>query len=328
MSNDKFLQPADGIRVVGRSKGPRTLLPDDILEIGRERVAAGEPIEDVAQDLAIHEVSMLPAPPEGHRSFRTAADRAETKVHEAADANISKVLVAIEYAFLRARGAATNIEETVGRSSKFSEHEVRAISTPIENAFAKALKRTLVPALLRTLRDGGDAALEILPKSRVAEELTALAPKTTFKMSFDGKRKEAIAWARKHSAELVEGINKTTRAQIRTAIVKAYESGNFRDLKNDIFTAIGDKERAEMIARTETMLAANEGQRQAWQQAIDDGLLPEGMQRVWIATESACVECDALDGEQINLDEQYSGNGGDGPPLHPLCRCTEGIVNA
>jgi zeta toxin len=56
---EKFSQPIDAISIVERSGGPRTLLPQWILEIGRQRVAAGEPLDEVALDLAVYEQSLL-----------------------------------------------------------------------------------------------------------------------------------------------------------------------------------------------------------------------------------------------------------------------------
>lgn len=59
--SDKFIQPIDGIRVVKRS-GVKTLLTEDILDIGRSRIASGEDPDEVARDLAIYEVSLIPPP--------------------------------------------------------------------------------------------------------------------------------------------------------------------------------------------------------------------------------------------------------------------------
>lgn len=53
----KFIQPADGIHITKQS-GKGTLLPDHIIEIGRERIAAGEDPDEVAQDLALYELSI------------------------------------------------------------------------------------------------------------------------------------------------------------------------------------------------------------------------------------------------------------------------------
>jgi hypothetical protein len=47
---------------------------------------------------------------------------------------------------------------------------------------------------------------------------------------------------------------------------------------------IGDPERAELIARTETMRASNEGQQEAWDQAVEEGLLTGNEQQEWIVT--------------------------------------------
>ena len=103
-----------------------------------------------------------------------------------------------------------------------------------------------------------------------------------------------------------------------------FETGNFSPAWEEILDAVGDEARADLSARTEIMMAVNEGQREAWRQAVDEGLLTGKEQRVWIAIEGACPACDALDGETAPLDGEYSG-GVEGPPLHPRCRCTEGI---
>lgn len=146
---------------------------------------------------------------------------------------------------------------------------------------------------------------------------------TPFKMRFDVTDPNAIEWARKHAAELATDLSKTTRTAIGEAIADAFEGGG--DAYDAILEAVGDEARAEMIARTETMIAANQGQRMSWEQAIEEGLLPPNMQREWIATSGACPECEALDGVRVPLDEPYP-DGSDSPPLHPNCRCTEGIV--
>lgn len=82
--------------------------------------------------------------------------------------------------------------------------------------------------------------------------------------------------------------------------------------------------RADSIARTETMRAANEGTIQMWGQAQDAGLLARDAQKVWIATEDACPECDEVDGETVGLNDDFSV--GEDPPLHPNCRCTVGLI--
>lgn len=159
----------------------------------------------------------------------------------------------------------------------------------------------------------------------LGSRLRIAAPKLT--MSFDAGNPLAAQWAREHAAELAKDLSETTEQAIRDAIAAA-EEGDLtqKDAYNAVLEAVGDENRAQLIARTEIMAAANEGQRQAWDQAVDSGLLPPDARRVWITAGDPCPECETLEDEEADLDGQYPGDGGDGPPLHPNCRCTEGIV--
>jgi SPP1 gp7 family putative phage head morphogenesis protein len=91
--------------------------------------------------------------------------------------------------------------------------------------------------------------------------------------------------------------------------------------------------RAETIARTETMRASNEGQLELWEQGIEDGFFSADDSKRWIITDDdrLCPICEALDGQEVQLDEQFDLEGGeqvDAPPAHPNCRCTIGLVLA
>jgi len=83
--------------------------------------------------------------------------------------------------------------------------------------------------------------------------------------------------------------------------------------------------RAQMIARTETMRAANEGQRQAWLQARDNGQLPQNQKRMWVTAGDSAVRDShaALEGEIVGLEESFSG--GFEPGEEPRCRCGQGL---
>jgi SPP1 gp7 family putative phage head morphogenesis protein len=163
--------------------------------------------------------------------------------------------------------------------------------------------------------------------SEVSEKFRTLAG-PSFTMRFDAESPDAIAWAEEHAGLLATQISDTTRQRIRDAIVAALEGDGIDAAYADIEDAVGDEARAELIAHTEIMTAANEGQREAWDQAIEAGLLTGNEKKEWIATGDAnvCPQCDELDGTVVGLDEQYPDDGGDGPPAHPQCRCTEGIV--
>ena len=83
--------------------------------------------------------------------------------------------------------------------------------------------------------------------------------------------------------------------------------------------------RAEMIARTEILRAANEGRNEAWRQGIQEGFINPGVKKYWSVEIDGreCEICVAI-GDQYDEDnaipitEEFPD--GD-PPLHPMCRC-------
>lgn len=88
--------------------------------------------------------------------------------------------------------------------------------------------------------------------------------------------------------------------------------------------------RAELIARTEVVFALNGGTHAAYQAANADGLFTDPVERVWIATvlgKRTCDICRAWDGTTAPLDGPFVRGGRSimNPPLHPRCRCTQGI---
>lgn len=87
------------------------------------------------------------------------------------------------------------------------------------------------------------------------------------------------------------------------------------------------QDRAVLVARTETMSAANLGQLEIWREAADKGLIDRSSaKRVWVATDDdrECDICMELDGTEISLDGSYGTS--ETPPAHPNCRCTESLV--
>jgi hypothetical protein len=104
------------------------------------------------------------------------------------------------------------------------------------------------------------------------------------------------------------------------------------DIDDMVSTYRGDKldQRAELIARTETISAQAKGREEAWQLAQDSGQLPP-VERVWISAPESpnpnrpCEICLDLNGKTAKLGEPYDSIDGpiDGPVAHPGCRCTE-----
>ncbi len=103
------------------------------------------------------------------------------------------------------------------------------------------------------------------------------------------------------------------------------------------------RRRSILIARTETLTAANRGQKLAWKQAREEGLLGDDFRMVWITTpdDRLCPECAPMDGLTVDLDDTFTqtqrgvlpsqrvpftGPSVETPPLHPGCRCTVGAA--
>jgi hypothetical protein len=90
------------------------------------------------------------------------------------------------------------------------------------------------------------------------------------------------------------------------------------------------KQRADMIASTETARAANEGWRLQMKNALKEGLIdPTVWECSWMAAydEKVCPDCMGMQGKRRPIDGVYTEGaaaGTDGPILHPGCRCNEG----
>lgn len=272
-----------------------------------------------------------------HGAIRTAARPLETAVHHAADAHVATMKVAIQYGFAMGRRA---IDHEALRSAR-TLPEIQAAVHGIPEAVRAALLDVLVAPLKATLDAGGQAGLTILrPLLKAAEGFRALKPQVKgephsevgpFGLAFNLSDENAIQWAEDHAAELAKGLSDTTRDDIADAVSRALDEGDLDRLYEDVLDAVGDDDRAELIAHHETMLSASEGQRQGWDQAVEKGLLSEKAQRVWIATadQHVCPICESLDQTTTDLDGVYTDLDGetyDGPPSHVSCRCSEGIT--
>lgn len=192
-----------------------------------------------------------------------------------------------------------------------------------------------------------------------------LSEKLKVGLRFDLLNPRAVEFINQHTGELITQITEESRQAIRAIIRQAFEEGghpyqqarkiiqhiglterqsraveNFRrrqleagvsrteaDRRAEAYAKRLLRDRAENIARTETMMASNEGQREAWRQATEQGLIDEAeMEREWIVTpdDRLCPICLVMDGKRAPIGGTYE-NGSGGPPLHPRCRCAEGL---
>lgn len=87
------------------------------------------------------------------------------------------------------------------------------------------------------------------------------------------------------------------------------------------------RQRAETIARTETVRARNQGHLSVWSQMQADGALPPQARKRWVAAyKIACPICRGLhDRGPVPLTVPFDA-GLMAPPAHPNCRCSLVVV--
>lgn len=253
---------------------------------------------------------------------RALAGRIEGPLHKVADSHAAKLSVAIRYAFASARAAM--------RRELHTTDDVKRVTVLGIVTLRQELKEVLPKILKKMYLEGGQVGGDLLSNQlRTAEEFRAAkreSPSTKLGFKFDVTDERAVEWADKHAASLIDGISETSREDINNAVAEFLETGDFKELRDEILAAVGDVARAERIARNEPMVAVHEGQRAAWNQAVEEGLLPEDAVREWIVVgdDKVCPICEALEGKTAILGEEYE-EGIEGPPAHVMCRCSESI---
>jgi hypothetical protein len=269
------------------------------------------------------------------------------------------------------------------------------LDEPAQAALMAAIESGQMDKIMAQLAGtmGDDAAGQLAAVYREVFAGAANLQGAEFNLSFDIANPRAVRWAEQNAAALVTSVNSQTRNALRDIVVRGIQDGmaprvQAREMRSLIglsrrdataadnmlrglldtgvdedlalrrFGRYRDKllrARAETIARTETIRAANMGQRAAWDSAADAGMLQRDTTRmVWIATEDSrtCAICAVLDGQTVGFDESFhvteqatgfdqedgeffvSGtkpvSGGPRtertPPAHPRCRCAVGLV--
>ena len=135
----------------------------------------------------------------------------------------------------------------------------------------------------------------------------------------------AATWARKHTFELVKGINDTTRTALQKAVSAFVETPGM---------TIGDAmklmpfgtDRAQTVAVTEITRAYSSANRLAGEQLAKE--FPD-MQVVkqWFTNQDdrVCEICGPLNGKTVGLNEDFSP-GISEPPGHVNCRCWDSVT--
>lgn len=170
-------------------------------------------------------------------------------------------------------------------------------------------------------------------------------------MAFDLQNPRVLFWASQRSGELITEMTDFTKGAIREMIADGLSRGVApRQLAKEIRNAVGLRsdqvkrlsklreegktpaqltraikkmrnQRALLIARTETMRAANEGLKETWVQAQENGLLPENVKREWMSNTDRHAD---RDGVKIGITEYWPWLSE--PGAEPNCGCSQGIV--
>lgn len=186
------------------------------------------------------------------------------------------------------------------------------------------------------------------------------------RIRFDAMNPHAATFARTQSSQLITQIDDSQREAVRNLIETSVSNGRTiqdiaRDirhvvgLRDDQVTALSNyreritergrftvdqieskvrryadallRQRGELIARTEVLHAANQGQLETWMEAQRQGTLGNDWRKKWVLTpdELLCESCEAMEDEVAEFDEVFENELGETamvPPLHPNCRCS------
>ena len=219
---------------------------------------------------------------------------------------------------------AKEIQEVFSNAQKdLSDDEYQEFLRQLEEiaqSWGPRMAETALAILLEEMGAAGEsAAAEVgAPEFDIEDDLTVLAAQTL-------------------ANRFTEQLGETSAEKVREIVSRGFTEGDsLQDIRDNLDREFAQWStvRAEMVARTETIRAANMGTREAYRQA--------GVERMtWLAAEGdACPYCDELDGQSVRLDEAFVQEGetfqpanadaplhmglGDveHPPAHPYCRCT------
>lgn len=170
-------------------------------------------------------------------------------------------------------------------------------------------------------------------------------------MAFDLQNPRVLFWASQRAGELITEMTDFTKGAIREMIADGLSRGVApRVLAKEIRNAVGLRsdqvkrlsklreegktpvqltraikkmrnQRALLIARTETMRAANEGLKETWIQAQENGFLPANVKREWMSNTDRHAD---RDGVKIGITESWPWL--TEPGAEPNCGCSQGIV--
>lgn len=171
---------------------------------------------------------------------------------------------------------------------------------------------------------GGENAFRIDSEGRPIDRMTSwrLRDKTLDPLIYD----IVAAEERLTKARATGGAVKIAQAQAKLDAAKAALGARAQEVK-DRYLARYVKHRSMVIARTETLRAANLGQYESWRQAVQASVVPESaMKRKWRTAGDDRVRLDhrGASGQEVGMQQPFivGGESVMFPPHQPNCRCT------
>lgn len=209
----------------------------------------------------------------------------------------------------------------------------------------------------------------LIPQMRdMALAAAEATPLVGIDIAFNVRDPEAIAAIEQYAGQQITAISETTREAIRGIVTRTFETGTpLTQQISEIETLVGltprqaerlarfrqglldegtkptdvqqaverlarkmRRDRAEAIARTESINAVSQGQHLRWEQAARDSLLDiDHFRRFWVVTPDdrlctqICALIPAMNTEGRRLDEPFATPIGPilHPTAHPQCRC-------
>lgn len=187
--------------------------------------------------------------------------------------------------------------------------------------------------------------------------------------SFTLQNPYSLPWIEKKAGNLIKAVSEQTRQNIRQLVYTSFADGvppnvlkemikghigllpkEAQAVQRRLASAIAEDvpkaqaasiaqryaerlldNRAERIARTETIAAEAQGQLDSWRTARNDGYIVDGTRREWVSSSErngACPDCASMDGVKVPLDSLFYTPRGAimAPPMHVQCRCTAALV--
>ncbi len=237
-------------------------------------------------------------------------------------------------------------------------------------ALEPAIAAGMVGALERIATAAAESALGVVER----EALTGPHASLLLRLGQGMPKPEIVDWARQYGLALARDLSAETRYALQNIIARALNAGQapavtarlieqvigltqrqtaallrYREtlLNEGIalprvermvarYSARLLRARATAISRTESITAANAGNRLVWERNVREGTVdPSRWVREWIAIVPSdgrtCPDCEDMDGQTAPIGQPYiSPAYGEvwGPALHPQCRCSEVLVRA